>query len=118
MNKGVILKKLALAICLVMASGPNYAEVLEFHEHAICDAKAGFCVDHMGISLALTKIYLGEKAEAQLMDRIRNTGNKYFDPTRFTMSGGLTCHTEVKLCWTSRLRDKPHAKAINTLFRQ
>jgi hypothetical protein len=37
----------------------------------ICDKKGGFCADTQGIAVALTRMYLGEKAEKKLMDIIR-----------------------------------------------
>jgi hypothetical protein len=32
------------------------------------------------------------------------------------MRGGLTCSTQERKCWTSKLRGKPHDKATKTLF--
>jgi hypothetical protein len=37
----------------------------------ICDKKGGFCADSQGIAVALTKMYLGEKAEKKLLEMIR-----------------------------------------------
>ena len=109
--KKIVLFSLLTAAFSVQAAGLDY-----YKEGAICDRKAGFCADHMGVSLALTKMYLGAKAEQKMMDRINKVGAESFNPTMFTMSGGLTCHTQEKQCWTSRLRDKPDAKATRTLF--
>jgi hypothetical protein len=104
-------------ISLLTASVSAHAASLDYYkEGAICDRKAGFCADHMGVSLALTKMYLGEKAEQKMMNQINKVGSENFNPTMFTMSGGLTCHTQEKQCWTSKLRDKPHDKATRTLF--
>ena len=105
----------ALLLSLTL-TGPAWA-ALDYHkEGAICDKKAGFCADHMGVSLGLTKLYLGEKAEQKLMAMINKVGSDAFNPKEFTMSGGLTCHTDEKQCWTSRFREKPHDKATRTLF--
>ena len=102
---------------LVLAS-PVWAATLDFYkEGAICDKRAGFCADHMGVSLGLTKLYLGEKAEKNLMTQINKVGSDSFNPKIFTMSGGLTCDTDKKQCWTSKLGDKPHDRATKTLFK-
>jgi hypothetical protein len=110
-----MLKTLPLLLTLTFAT-PAWAGLDYYKEGAICDKKAGFCADQMGVSLALTKMYLGDKAEQKLMATIKEVGSEYFNPTSFTMSGGLTCDTKVKQCWTSKLQDKPHEKATKTLF--
>lgn len=91
---------------------------LEYHhkEGVICDAQSGFCADHMGVSVGLAKLYLGEKAEQKLMAEIGKVGSENFNPTIFTMRDGLTCDTREKQCWTSKLRDKPHDEATRALF--
>jgi hypothetical protein len=109
--RGTLTRILTLGLAVPAWAGPDY-----YKEGAICDRKAGFCADHMGVSLALTKMYLGGKAEQKMMDQINKVGSESFNPTMFTMSGGLTCHTQEKQCWTSRYRDKPHDKATKTLF--
>ena len=108
--------KISLAIGFALLAASTGAIAVEYKPHAICDKGAGFCADWEGVSVALTKMYLGDKAEAKLMARIKEIGLEYFDPTEFTMTGGLTCHTKEKMCWTTRLREKPDHKAIKTLF--
>ena len=49
------------------------------------------------------------------MERIKNLGEGNFDPTWFTMSGGLTCKTQEKTCWTLAT-SKVDKKATATLF--
>ena len=107
---GVLLAATLVATSLAHAGG------LDYKKGAICDKQAGFCADHMGVSLGLTKEYLGETAEQKLMARIKNLGEGNFDPTWFTMSGGLTCKTQEKTCWTSRYGDKVDKRATATLF--
>ena len=110
------MKNIAL-VSLVVATFSAQAASLDYYkEGAICDKKAGFCADEMGVSVALTKMYLGDKAEKKLMAEINKVGLEDFDATSFTMSGGLTCETQKKQCWTSRNRDKVDAKATKTLF--
>lgn len=95
----------------------SYAASLDYHkEGAICDKSSGFCADHMGVSVALTKMYLGENAERKLMAEINKVGIQDFDATTFTMRGGLTCDTKIKTCWTNRYDKKVDAKATKTLF--
>ena len=111
-----MMKKTLLIATLAIASVAQAADLDFKKEGAICDKKAGFCVDFMGISMGLTKLYLGEKAEEKLMSQVNKVGLENFDSTTFTMSGGLTCETTKKTCWTSRNRDKVDDKATQTLF--
>ena len=114
MIKKTIKLKIALSVFLLGAS--FCASAVEYKPHAICDKKSGVCADSEGISVALTKMYLGDKAEAKLMAEINKVGIQDFDPTWFTMSGGLTCKTKEKMCWTSRLQEKVDSKAMKILF--
>lgn len=110
------MKKIA-PFCLLAVTMAAQAGGLDYHkEGAICDRKAGFCADFMGVSVALTKLYLGDKAEQKLMAEINKVGVQDFDATTFTMSGGLTCDVKVKTCWTNRYDKKVDVKATQTLF--
>ena len=112
------MKKLLFISLLTLTAGAHAAG-LEYHkEGAICDRQSGFCADNMGVSVALTKMYLGDKAEKKLMAEINKVGINDFDATTFTMRGGLTCDTKVKTCWTNRYDKKVDAKATKTLFGQ
>ena len=64
-----------------------------------------------------THFQLGDKAEQKLMADINKVGIKDFDASTFTMSGGLTCDTKVKTCWTNRYDKKVDVKT-RTLFGQ
>ena len=64
----------ALISLLTVTVSAHAAGLDYYKEGAICDRKAGFCADQMGVSLALTKMYLGEKAEQKLMDRDQQGG--------------------------------------------
>ena len=110
------LSKLSLVAYLSILATNTWAASIEYKPHVICDKTAGFCADFEGVSVALTKMYLGDKAEAKLMTTIKSVGISDFDGTEFTMTGGLTCHTKEKMCWTTRLREKPDTKAMKTLF--
>lgn len=110
------MKRFGIFGAAIIAASFAHAGGLDYREGAICDPQAGFCADHMGVSVGLTKEYLGASAEQKLMERIKNLGEGNFDPTWFTMSGGLTCKTQEKTCWTSRYGSKVDKKATATLF--
>ena len=110
------MKKVAIVALLAATFAAQAAGLDYYKEGAICDKKSGFCVDDMGVSVALTKMYLGAKAEQKLMVEINKVGVQDFDATRFTMRGGLTCDTKVKTCWTNRYDKTVDAKATKTLF--
>lgn len=112
------MRRLALVSLLATTFVAHAAGLDYYKEGAICDRKSGFCADFMGVSVALTKMYLGEKAEQKLMAEINKVGIEDFDVTRFTMRGGLTCDTKVKTCWTNRYDKKVDTKATKTLFGQ
>ncbi len=107
-----------LAATLACAEATAAAGGLEYKDGAICDRKSGFCADHQGVSLAITRMYLGPAAEAHLMAEINKVSLKDFDAGTFTMRGGLTCKVTEKTCWTSKLGDKVDAKATHVLFGQ
>jgi hypothetical protein len=81
---------------------------------ALCDRKAGFCADYEGVSVALTRMYLGAKAEAHLMEQI-GKGGKDFDATTFTLSDGIACDCKAKQC-KDRLTGKSDAAHSKALF--
>lgn len=110
------MKKFTLIVLLCIASLAQAAGLDYYKEGAICDKKSGFCADFMGVSVALTKMYLGDKAEQKLMAEINKVGVQDFDATTFTMRGGLNCDTKVKTCWTNRYDRKVDIKATQTLF--
>jgi hypothetical protein len=82
--------KIALFIAgLVIASTVQAAGLDYYKEGAICDKKGGFCADFMGVSVGITKMYLGDKAEKKLMAEINKVGLEDFDATTFTMPAKL-----------------------------
>lgn len=82
----------------------------------ICDKKAGFCADTEGLSVALTKMYLGDKAEKSLMNRIRpEPGVQDFDTKTFVLTNKIACDCTAKVCKASKIDDKvdgAHTKAL------
>lgn len=83
----------------------------------ICDKKAGFCADAQGIAVALTKMYLGDKAEKKLMDIIRpQPGVQDFDTTTFVLTNQVACDCKAKVCKVSKLDNKIDAAHTKALF--
>jgi hypothetical protein len=82
----------------------------------ICDKKAGFCADSEGIAVALTQMYLGDKAEKKLMDMIRQQpGMPDFDTSIFVLSNKVACDCKAKTCKVSKYEDRidgAHTKAL------
>lgn len=79
----------------------------------VCDRKSGFCADSYGISLGMTKDYLGQKN--QDIWAKRTSGN--FDTSAFTMSNGVFCDTNDGRCYTNKLKDSVDHYFTNKLFR-
>jgi hypothetical protein len=83
----------------------------------VCDKKAQFCADAEGISLAFTKEYLGAKAEATMLGRIKDAGGPAnYDLTWFGFSNGVDCKVKEKVCHASKHSDKVDAAHTKALF--
>ena len=76
----------------------------------ICDKKGGFCADEQGISMSITKMYLGEKAEKKLL------AMGEFDMTSFTLTNKVYCDTKIKKCTISKFEDKVDVAHTRALF--
>jgi len=113
---------LIIFITLAMTPGPGgAAENLKGFVHlpdkgVICDKKALFCADSQGISMDLTKEYLGEKAKRKMMAQINQVGSKNFDATWFTLSKGVSCKSRQNACCESKYSDKIDKKDTQVLF--
>jgi hypothetical protein len=115
---------LALSFGLVGLSGLAQAKEVKLkgavyspHPGVICDKKAGFCADSQGIAVALTKMYLGEKAETRLMNMIRpEPGVQDFDTTTFVLTNKVACDCKVKQCKVNKYEDKIDAAHTKLLF--
>jgi len=79
----------------------------------VCDKKSGFCADSYGISLGLTKEYLGQKQQDIWNKRM----NGNFDASAFTFSNRIFCDTNIRTCYTSKLKDSVDHYFTNRLFR-
>lgn len=75
----------------------------------LCD-KDIFCADEQGISMALTKMYLGEKAQKKLLEMGE------FDTTVFTLTNAVRCEAKARKCTISKLDDKVDAAHTKALF--
>ena len=111
------MKKMTAAVLIVSLSSMVYAKshgkVYSPAQGVICDAKSGFCSDDEGISLGMTKEYLGEKA-AKKWEKILS--DKDFDPTYYSMSNGLYCDTHKKICKKSKWDDNADKHWTHILF--
>ncbi len=96
---------------MVHAKSPG--NVYSPEQGVICDKKAGFCSDSYGISLGITKDILGQKAEDKWSKIL---SDKDFDSTSYTLSNGLSCDTNKKICKKSKWDDKADAHWTQVLF--
>ena len=115
----------AASICLIsLLSIPAQAKNVQLkgsvyspEDGVICDKKGGFCADSEGIAVALTKMYLGDKAEKRLMDMIRpQPGVQDFDTTTFVLTNKVACDCKARKCKVSKLDDKIDAAHTKALF--
>lgn len=65
----------------------------------VCDRAGGFCADGYGVSIGLTKIFLGAVASEALMRQDRNA-------TAFELSNGIYCETDARTCYRTRDRKR------------
>jgi uncharacterized protein YecT (DUF1311 family) len=79
---------------------PHRGAVFSPERGIICDKKSSLCMDGEGISVAFTKMYLGDAAANKLMKRM----DKYrsFDTSWVTFSNGLDCRAKERVCYTSK----------------
>jgi len=109
-----IISVFTLVVCLsTVLSAKSHGNVYSPEQGVICDKKAGFCSDSYGISLGMTKDFLGQKA-ADKWTKILS--DKDFDATSYTMSNGLSCDTKQKICKKSKWDDKADAHWTKILF--
>lgn len=106
-------------VCVISPVAPATAlggDVYSPQQGILCDRKAQFCADAQGISLAFTREYLGAKAEAVMLARIRDAGGPAnYDLTWFGFSNGVDCRTTQRVCHVAKHSDKvdtAHTKAL------
>jgi hypothetical protein len=118
------MSRIVLAISLCVLSSVSFAATTQLKGSVytpmagvICDKKGGFCADSEGIAVALTKMYLGDKAEKRLMDMIRKEpGVQDFDTTTFVLTNKVACDCKAKKCTVSKYEDKIDAAHTKALF--
>jgi len=110
MNKKVIIA----AAILGMGTMAQAASVYSPAKGVICDKKSHFCVDSYGISMGLTKEYLGQKSVNKFNKMVGDIKN--MDMTVFTLSNGLNCDTNKKICKKSKYDDNADAHWTRVLF--
>ena len=109
-----IVSVLTLVVSLSsLLNAKSHENVYSPEQGVICDKKAGFCSDSYGISLGFTKEFLGQKT-ADKWTKILS--DKDFDATSYTMSNGLSCDTNKKVCKKSKWDDKADAHWTKVLF--
>ena len=91
----------------------NRGSVYSPSRGVVCDRKSGFCADSYGISLGLTKEYLGQKNEEIWNKRM----NSNFDSTVFGMSNRVYCDTNIRTCYQDKLKTSVNHYFTNRLFR-
>ncbi len=81
----------------------------------VCDRKGKFCADSYGISIGLTKEYLGNKAAKRLR---RNISQYHMDTKAYTLSNGIYCNSRRYRCYQNRYSGAPvSGYYTNRLFR-
>lgn len=109
-----IIALVALTISLSSTtSAKSHANVYSPEQGVICDKKSGFCSDSYGISIGMTKDFLGQKA-ANKWTKILS--DKDFDSTVYAMSNGLYCDTKQKICKKSKWDEKADPHWTKILF--
>lgn len=108
---------LLLAALPAAASQRLGGEVYTPTSGVVCDRKAQFCADAQGISLGLTREYLGAKAEDVMLGRIRDAGGPAgYDLTWFAFSNGVDCKTRQQVCYVSKHSDQVDTGHTRALF--
>jgi hypothetical protein len=96
------------------ALGEGYnSEVYSPEKGVICDKSNQFCVDQEGISIELTTQVFGASAREK-WQAILNSEN--FDPTSYSMSSGLYCDSELRVCKTQRWDETENSHWTKILF--
>ena len=101
-----------LAVAVTVTAAPS-GNVYSPYKGVLCDKKARFCADEQGISMGLTKEYLGAEAEKKMTEMGRDSS---FDASYYTMSDGTTCKSKERICTTGKWTDTVHTKATLALF--
>ena len=105
----------ALSVAFADAGQQLQGRVYSPEQGIICDKSSGFCADGFGISLAFTKVYLGQRAEDLMMERIREAGAEGFDTVVYRLSNGVRCDSAKRQCFSGKdadVVDEAHTAAL------
>ena len=111
------MNKMAGSLVTILCLAPltvSAADVYSPAKGVLCDKKSGFCSDSEGISVALTKEYIGPAAVQKLLANMQPLEN--FDVTHFVMSNHVSCDMKARVCTKSKLDDTVESKATIALF--
>ncbi len=112
----VLAAVLAGGLAIAPEAGQGAAESVFFPiKRIVCDRKARACYDNLGASVPLTRAHLGDGAADVLERRIRKAG-KSWDPTHFTLTNGVDCWTEKRVCYVRAGSDEVDRKTTQALF--
>jgi uncharacterized protein (DUF779 family) len=102
----------ALLIPVLAQAAPPAGTIFSPYKGVLCDRQSGFCADEQGISMGLTKEYLGEPAQRKLMEVMGSDS----DLSEFTMADGTRCMAKQRICTTSKYSDTLSNRATVALF--
>lgn len=113
------MQKKSVVFAVLFFSGLAQAAPALFSPEAgvLCDKKAGFCAESQGISMGLTQVYLGDKAQAKLLKVFGSTDG--VDMGSYTLSNGVHCESSEKQCYKDRYFPRTkESKYSAMLFKQ
>ncbi|MFB2863377.1 YcgJ family protein [Aeromonas sp. MdU4] len=106
-----------LAALLLTGAAQAAPAVFSPESGVLCDKKAGFCADSQGISMGLTRIHLGDKAQAKLMKTFGSIDG--VDMGSYTLSNKVHCESSEKQCYQDRYFPRTkESKYSAMLFKQ
>lgn len=96
------MQKMSVVFAVLFFSGLAQAAPALFYPEAgvLCDKKAGFCADTQGISMGLTQVHLGDKAQDKLVKMFGSTDG--VDMGSYTLSNGVHCESSEQQCYKDR----------------
>lgn len=80
----------------------------------ICDRKSSLCADASGISLGLTRSYLGQAAQDKLQQALGDGSG--VDMGTYTLSNGVYCDSQAKACYIDRFKTQLDFQTTKRLF--
>ncbi len=98
----------------VLPAAVMAANVYSPAKGVLCDRKSSFCADSQGISMALTKEYLGAAAQHKLEKMIGEPST--FDGSHYVMTNGVACDSKARICTKSKYDDSVEPMATRALF--